>query len=810
MSCAACSSRIEKAVSSLDGIEKCNVNLLTETMDVVGSADDEVIFSTVEKLGYKAYDFNEDAKSKPEKRKEKNDESSIILKRIWCSLVFLLPLMYLSMGHMLKLPIPHFIESRAFLTAILQMMLSFVVLLINRKFFINGIKGLIGRVPNMDTLVSLGSGVSFAYSVYLAVSMLYNNNHEVIHGLYFESAAMILVLISTGKFLEAKSKGRTTDAIRGLIELAPKSAVILKDGKQTEISADMLKKGDIFIVRPSESIPTDGIIVKGFSSVDESALTGESIPIEKGIGDTVSGATINLSGYIECEAVKVGEETLLSQIIKTVTEASASKAPISRVADRISGIFVPIIMLIAVITTVSWLIYGADFAFSIERGISVLVISCPCALGLATPVAVMVGSGRGAKNGILFKTAAALEETGRAKTVVLDKTGTITVGKPSVTDIFWEYDKEEFLTLSASLENMSRHPLAKAVSENAISENTKLSEVSDFEELPGNGLIGTVGGLKVVGGNSGFIKKYADLSVETEKIIDSLSKEGKTTVLFCADGKYIGLYGISDVIKDDSEEAVGELRKMGIKVVMLTGDSEATAKVISKKVGIDEVYASVLPNGKEAVIREIKKSGKTVMVGDGINDAPALTSADVGIALGAGTDVSIDAADVVLLNNKLTDAVSAVRLSKATLRTIHQNLFWAFIYNLICIPVASGMFYNLFGWSLNPMIGAAAMSLSSFCVVINALRLNYVDITKKYKSNQNYEFTEVKNMEKVIRVEGMMCPHCEARVKKTVEEIVGVLKAEASHQNGTVTVEMSDDVSDAIAKAIEEQGYKVL
>ncbi|MBQ3150323.1 MAG: heavy metal translocating P-type ATPase [Clostridia bacterium] len=808
MSCAACSSRVEKAVRSLDGVTECNVNLLTNSMTVEGEASDQSIIHAVEKAGYGASVKGSQKQSDSnDKSLDNSDETKGILKRLAFSVVFLLVLMYFSMGNMFSLPVGSLLENNPLAIALIQMVLSAIILVLNKKFFINGFKGIVNKSPNMDTLVSLGSGVSFIYSTYIVFRMteMYvnantGNVHTLLHDLYFESAAMILVLITVGKLLESKSKGKTTDALRSLIDLSPKKAVIIENGAEKIVDAKELKKGDIFVVRPSESIPTDGIIIEGNSSVDESALTGESVPVDKSVGDTVSGATINKSGFIKCEATRVGEDTVLSQIIKLVSDASSTKAPIAKAADRVSGIFVPVIILLSILVTAVWLISGETVAFSIERAISVLVISCPCALGLATPVAVMVGSGKGAKNGILFKTATSLEETGRANIVVLDKTGTVTLGKPVVTDIICNDDEKEFLKNAASLEALSEHPVAKAISERA----TEFYTVTGFEEIPGNGVNGVINGKRIFAGNERYIATVTDIPKDYSELNAKLAAEGKTTVLFSQDTAFLGIMAVSDSIKDDSAESVDRLKKMGIKVVMLTGDNEKTARNIAQKVGIDEVIASVLPQGKEKVIRDLKKSGKVIMVGDGINDAPALTSADIGIAIGAGTDVAIDAADVVLTNSRLSDVVAAIRLSKLTLRNIYQNLFWAFIYNGISIPIAAGAFIS-FGLRMNPMIGAAAMSVSSVCVVLNALRLNLFNIHKTKSES------EVKEMEKVINVEGMMCPHCEARVKKVLEELDGISEAYPNHKDGTVKIRMEREVSDdTIRSTIEDQGYKVL
>ena len=821
MSCAACSSRVEKAVSKLDGVESCSVSLLTNSMGVEGSATEAEIIAAVENAGYGA-SLKGESKSNNKKDTIEDKETPLLKKRLFASLVFLIILMYFSMGQMMwDFPVPSFFAENHIATGLLQLLLTVIIMIINQKFFINGFKGLINKSPNMDTLVALGSGASFIWSVY-ALFMMTDaqtaGNHalaaEYMHEFYFESAAMILTLITVGKMLEARSKGKTTDALKSLMKLAPKTATVIKNGKEISVSVSEVRKGDIFAVKSGESIPVDGIILEGTAAVDESALTGESIPVDKEKGDTVSAATINQSGYIRCEASRVGEDTTISQIIKMVSDASATKAPIAKIADKVSGIFVPAVIIIAIITTVIWLIAGEGFGFALARGISVLVISCPCALGLATPVAIMVGSGVGAKNGILFKTAVSLEETGRINIVALDKTGTITKGEPRVTDIIPEnsVNKDELLRIAASLEKKSEHPLAKAVNIYAEENHIPVDEADNFSVLAGNGLKAVVDGAEIIGGSLGFVSKNAQISSYLIQKADSLSLDGKTPMLFAKNGKALGIIAVADTIKDDSPQAIKELQNMGIRVIMLTGDNKKTAEAIGKAAGVDEVIAGVLPDGKEKVIRSLQNQGKVAMVGDGINDAPALTAADIGIAIGAGTDIAIDAADIVLMKSRLTDVAAAIRLSRATLKNIRQNLFWAFIYNVIGIPLAAGAFIPVLGWKLNPMFGAAAMSLSSFCVVSNALRLNFAKIrSSKHDRKIKSKTKEIKNMEKTIKIEGMMCGHCEARVKKVLEALPEVDSALVSHENDTAVVTLNAPLSDDVLKnAVEAQDYKVI
>ncbi len=817
MSCAACSARVEKAVLSVQGVTTCSVSLLTNSMGVDGTASEEAIIDAVQKAGYNASKKetkNNSANAEADALVDK--ETPVLLKRLVSSLAFLLLLMYLSMGHtMWNFPLPAFLENNPIAIGFLQMLLSVIVMGINYKFFTNGFKGLIHRSPNMDTLVSLGSAASFVYSVYILFKMMVSATpQDYLHEFYFESAAMILALITLGKLLEARSKGKTTDALKSLIKLAPKTATVIRNGSELTISVDDVLEGDVFVVRPGESIPVDGIVLEGNSAVDESALTGESIPIEKGVGDTVSGATINRFGFIKCRATRVGKDTTLSQIIKMVSDAAATKAPIAKIADKVSGVFVPIVISIAVVVLIIWLILGATAGFALSRAISVLVISCPCALGLATPVAIMVGNGKGAKNGILFKTAASLEIAGRTKIVAIDKTGTITKGEPDVTDII---GNEELLQIAYSLEIKSEHPLAKAIVKFGKESKTPLWETKDFEIFPGGGLVATLNGETICGGNADFVKKYASITKGVLEKAQALANEGKTTIFFAKEKEVLGIIAVADMIKPDSTQAITELKNMGIHVVMLTGDNKITAEAIGKQVGVDEVVSQVKPDGKETAILKLQKDGKVAMVGDGINDAPALTRADTGIAIGAGTDVAIDAADVVLVNSKLSDVAAAIRLSRATLQTIRQNLFWAFIYNAICIPIAAGAFVWA-GLTLNPMIGAAAMSLSSFCVVTNALRLNLYNIHSTKKDKKIKQHTrkiknpkEQKSTEKTISIEGMMCPHCEARVKKALEEIEGVSSAIVSHTEGTAIVTIISPISDDIlTSAITENGYKVI
>ena len=822
MSCAACSARVEKAVSALEGVTSCSVNLLTNSMGVEGTADSATVIAAVEAAGYGAT-LKSDANNKSESDSDplKDTQTPALRKRLFASLGFLLVLMYFSMGHMMfGLPVPSFFAENHVAMGILQLLLTGIVMVINQKFFINGFKGIINRAPNMDTLVALGSGASFVWSVYALFAMTNaqaQSNHaavaEFIHEFYFESAAMILTLITVGKMLEARSKGKTTDALKGLMKLAPKTATIIKDGKEVSVPVSQVSKGSIFVVRPGESIPVDGTVLEGSSAVDESALTGESIPVDKAAGDSVSAATINQSGFIKCEAVKVGEDTALSQIIKMVSDAAATKAPIAKVADKVSGIFVPAVISIAVITFIIWTVAGESAGFALARAISVLVISCPCALGLATPVAIMVGSGIGAKNGILFKNATSLETAGKVNIVALDKTGTITNGTPVVTDIIpIDCDENELIKTAYSLEKKSEHPLAKAIIAKAEKISSDFYEIGDFIALPGNGLCAKIDNNEIIGGNLKFIEGKASVSAEIKSKANKLAEDGKTPMLFAKSGKTIGIIAVADTIKDDSREAIKQLKNMGIRVVMLTGDNEKTAKAIGKLSGVDEVIAGVLPSGKESAIRRLMKEGRVAMVGDGINDAPALTRADIGIAIGAGTDIAIDAADIVLMKSRLTDVAAAIRLSRATLTNIHQNLFWAFLYNTLGIPLAAGLFIPVFGWEMNPMFGAAAMSLSSFCVVSNALRLNLFKIHSDKKDKKiKVKIKEKKAMTKTMKIEGMMCPHCEARVKKTLEEIAGVESADVSHETDTAVVTLGADVADDILKnAIEEQGYKVI
>ncbi len=825
MSCAACSSRVEKAVGKVDGVTSCTVSLLTNSMSVEGTATTEQIISAVENAGYGA-SLKSNAKVISNNNILEDKETPLMKKRLIFSLIFLVILMYFSMGHMmLGLPLPKYFNDNHIAMGLVQLFLTITIMVINQKFFINGFKGLIHKSPNMDTLVALGSGASFVYSVYALFVMTTaqlnggsNAAMEYMNEFYFESAAMILALITVGKMLEAYSKGKTTDALKGLMKLAPKTAVIYKDNKEINVPIEQVKKGDIFVVKPGETIPVDGVVVYGESAVNESALTGESIPVDKAIGDSVTSASINQSGYIRCQASRVGEDTTLSQIIKMVSDASATKAPIAKIADKVSGIFVPVVITIAIITIVVWLLMGESVGFALARGISVLVISCPCALGLATPVAIMVGNGKGAKNGILFKTAAALEQTGGTNIVALDKTGTITKGEPKVTDIIPNDDisENELLSLAYSIELNSEHPLAKAVIEKAEEVNSNKYEVTEFKALAGNGLKGTINGSEVIGGSLKFISSNIDLNNDIIKKAEMLAENGKTPLLFANNNKLIGIIAVADVIKEDSEQAINELKNMGIRVVMITGDNEKTANAISKAVGVDEVIAGVMPEGKDKVIRQLRENGKVAMVGDGINDAPALTSADIGIAIGTGADIAVDAADVVLMKNNLTDVPAAIRLSRAVLRNIHENLFWAFIYNVIGIPLAAGVFIGILGWKLNPMFGAAAMSLSSFCVVSNALRLNLFNIyrtnkdhkikTKKFNNISN-EIKEEKKMTK-INIEGMMCGHCAAHIEKALKAVNGVESVNISLENKCAEVTGNVD-NELLKKAVVDAGYEV-
>ncbi|MFR8037581.1 heavy metal translocating P-type ATPase [Clostridium fessum] len=878
MSCAACSSRVEKAVSKVPGVTACSVSLLTNSMGVEGDVPPETVIHAVEDAGYgaslKGQGTAVQAQSASEAEDALKDRETPVLKhRLIASLGFLAVLMYMSMGHMMwGWPLPHFMDGNHVAMGLLQLLLAGIIMVINQKFFISGFKGLLHRAPNMDTLVALGSGASFIYSTYALFAMtdaqLKGNDTAVMsymHEFYFESAAMILALITVGKMLEARSKGKTTDALKGLMKLAPKTAVIIRDGVETKVPIEEVKKGDVFVVRPGENIPVDGVVLEGTSAVNEAALTGESIPVDKAQGDPVSAATVNQSGYLRCEATRVGEDTSLSQIIRMVSDAAATKAPIAKIADRVSGVFVPAVITIAVVTTIVWLLAGQTFGFALARGISVLVISCPCALGLATPVAIMVGNGMGAKNGILFKTAVSLEETGKMDIVALDKTGTITSGEPRVTDVIPSGDvtEKELVSLALSLEKKSEHPLAKAVLLYAKEQQMDAPEAADFQALPGNGLSGTLDGASLAGGSFSYISGRTTVSAQEQASFERLASEGKTPLCFMKNGRLAGMIAVADVIKEDSPQAVKELQNMGIRVVMLTGDNERTARAIGAQAGVDEVIAGVLPDGKESVIRSLKEQGKVAMVGDGINDAPALTRADIGIAIGAGTDIAIDAADVVLMKSRLSDVPAAIRLSRATLRNIHENLFWAFFYNVVGIPLAAGLWYPIFGWKLNPMFGAAAMSLSSFCVVTNALRLNLFKmhdaskdhpmrkraekaankggekaenagavrmgaedtrsigqtangnetVSKEMQKSENQKNNinmEGITMTKTMNIEGMMCGHCEARVKKALEALAGVESAEVSHEKGTAVVNMSADVADdTLKEAVEAQDYKV-
>ena len=878
MSCAACSSRVEKAVSKVPGVTACSVSLLTNSMGVEGDVPPETVIHAVEDAGYGASLKGQGPAAQVQSASEAEDalkdrETPVLKHRLIASLGFLAVLMYMSMGHMMwGWPLPHFMEGNHVAMGLLQLLLAGIIMVINQKFFISGFKGLLHRAPNMDTLVALGSGASFIYSTYALFAMtdarLKGNDTAVMsymHEFYFESAAMILALITVGKMLEARSKGKTTDALKGLMKLAPKTAVIIRDGVETKVPIEEVKKGDVFVVRPGENIPVDGVVLEGASAVNEAALTGESIPVDKAQGDPVSAATVNQSGYLRCEATRVGEDTSLSQIIRMVSDAAATKAPIAKIADRVSGVFVPAVITIAVVTTIVWLLAGQTFGFALARGISVLVISCPCALGLATPVAIMVGNGMGAKNGILFKTAVSLEETGKMDIVALDKTGTITSGEPRVTDVIPSggVTEKELVSLALSLEKKSEHPLAKAVLLYAKEQQVDAPEAADFQALPGNGLSGTLDGASLAGGSFSYISGHTTVSAQEQASFERLASEGKTPLCFMKNGRLAGMIAVADVIKEDSPQAVKELQNMGIRVVMLTGDNERTARAIGAQAGVDEVIAGVLPDGKESVIRSLKEQGKVAMVGDGINDAPALTRADIGIAIGAGTDIAIDAADVVLMKSRLSDVPAAIRLSRATLRNIHENLFWAFFYNVVGIPLAAGLWYPIFGWKLNPMFGAAAMSLSSFCVVTNALRLNLFKmhdaskdhpmrkraekaankggekaenagavrmgaedtrsigqtangnetVSKEMQKSENQKNNinmEGITMTKTMNIEGMMCGHCEARVKKALEALAGVESAEVSHEKGTAVVSMSADVADdTLKEAVEAQDYKV-
>ncbi len=833
MSCAACSSRVEKAVCKVPGVDSCSVSLLTNSMGVEGSASEQDIIKAVEDAGYGASKKGAAEAGQAAQRQGsvsqaeealKDRDTPLLKKRLYSSLGFLIVLMYVSMGHMMwGWPVPGFLAGNHVAMGLIQLLLTVIIMVVNQKFFISGFKGLLHKAPNMDTLVALGSSAAFVYSTYALFAMTDAQMKgdmagvmAYMHEFYFESAAMILTLITVGKMLEARSKGRTTDALKSLMKLAPKTAVILQNGAEVEVSIDQVKKGDVFVVRPGENIPVDGVVLEGHSAVNEAALTGESIPVDKAEGDHVSAATINQSGFIRCEATRVGEDTTLSQIIQMVSDAAATKAPIAKVADQVSGVFVPAVITIAVITIAVWLLAGQSVGFALARGISVLVISCPCALGLATPVAIMVGNGMGAKNGIMFKTAVSLEEAGKMDIVALDKTGTITSGQPKVTDMIPAagVTEEELLTLACSLEQKSEHPLARAVLEYAQEKKVQPSEVSEFTALPGNGLSGMLSDTRLLGGSFKFISEQVPAAGEMKEQYERLAGEGKTPLFFAKGGQLAGVIAVADVIKEDSPRAVKELQNMGIHVVMLTGDNERTARAIGRQAGVDEVIAGVLPDGKEAVIRRLQNKGKVAMVGDGINDAPALTRANIGIAIGAGTDIAIDAADVVLMKSRLSDVPAAIRLSRFTLRNIHENLFWAFFYNIIGIPLAAGIWIPLFGWQLNPMFGAAAMSLSSFCVVTNALRLNLVSIhdgSKDKKRKASHKQKEVTEMTKTMTIEGMMCGHCEARVKKCLEALEQVTEAVVSHEAGTAVLTLSGDVSeDVLKETVEAQDYKVI
>ncbi len=813
MSCAACSARVEKAVSGLEGVKSCSVSLLTNSMSVDGDVPEETVIKAVVDAGYTARcaDNTTDTEAVLANMNDplEDRETPVLKKRLVSSLVFLVLLMYISMGHtMWNFPLPDVLSENPVAIGLLQLILTAVVMVINQKFFINGFRGIINRAPNMDTLVALGSAAAFVYSVCVLFVMTGNADKaaEHLHGLYFESAAMILTLITVGKMLEAVSKGKTTDALRGLYSLAPKTATVIKDGKEITVLADTVKTDDIFVVRPGESVPVDGIVIEGGSAVNESALTGESVPVDKSVGDSVSAATVNQSGFLKCRATRVGKDTTLSQIIKAVSDAAATKAPIARLADKVSGIFVPAVIIIALVTTVVWLILGKEIGFALARGISVLVISCPCALGLATPVSIMVGSGVGAKNGILFKTASALEEAGRINTVALDKTGTVTLGEPKVTDVIplGENTNDEFIKLAYSLEIKSEHPLARAVVNFASENGVKSLELDNFRAVSGSGVTAELSGEILCGGNLRFISEFAKTDKELTDTVTQLSDAGKTPLIFALGGKIIGIIAVADTVKPDSKDAVKTLKNMGVNVVMLTGDNERTAKAVADTVGIDVVIAGVLPGGKADEIENLRKSGRVAMVGDGINDSPALTSADLGIAIGAGSDIAIDSADVVLMKNSPTDVARAIKLGRATLKNIKENLFWAFIYNVIGIPVAAGVLIP-FGVTLNPMLGAAAMSLSSFCVVSNSLRLNLI------KLNTNNKEKRKKKMEITLKIEGMMCPHCSGRVKTVLEELAGVISADVSHEKGTAVVKTDGTVAaEVLSNTVEAQGYKVI
>ena len=830
MSCAACSSRVEKAVSKVPGVTSCSVSLLTNSMGVEGTASEQEIIKAVADAGYGASKKGEGAAKTQSSSASAGEDmlkdrtTPALKKRLIASLGFLIVLMYFSMGHMMwGWPVPGFMKDNHVMMGLLQMLLTIIVMVINQKFFISGFKGLIHRAPNMDTLVALGSGASFVYSTYALFAMTDAQMRgdmdavmSYMHDFYFESAAMILALITVGKMLEARSKGKTTDALKGLMKLAPKTAVVIRGGKEVQVSIEQVQKGDCFVVKPGENIPVDGEVIEGNSAVNEAALTGESIPVDKAVGDKVSAATVNQSGYLKCRATRVGEDTTLSQIIQMVSDAAATKAPIAKIADRVSGVFVPMVITIAVLTIIVWLIAGQSIGFALSRGIAVLVISCPCALGLATPVAIMVGNGMGARNGIMFKTAVSLEETGKMQIVALDKTGTITSGEPKVTDIIPAagVTEDTLLKCAYALENKSEHPLARAILEKAKEENAGIEEVTGFQALPGNGLTAILDGHTLYGGNHTFISSKVSVDGDIQKEAEQLAEAGKTPLFFGNEDRLLGVIAVADVIKEDSPQAIKELQNMGIHVVMLTGDNERTAKAIGQQAGVDEVIAGVLPEGKEQVIRKLKEKGKVAMVGDGINDAPALTRADMGIAIGAGTDVAIDAADVVLMKSRLSDVPAAIRMSRATLRNIHENLFWAFFYNIIGIPLAAGVWYPLFGWKLNPMFGAAAMSLSSFCVVSNALRLNLFKMydaskDKKLKEKKRSK-KEDKTMKKVMHIEGMMCGHCEAAVKKALEALPQVDEAVVSHEAGTAELTLNAEIAeDVLKKTVEDKDYTV-
>ena len=825
MSCAACSARVEKAVSAVPGVTSCSVSLLTNSMGVEGTASAEAVVSAVQAAGYGA--SLKGAPCAPTAAAQEDAladrETPALKRRLIASLGFLIALMYVSMGHMMwGWPLPACLADNHVAMGLLQMLLTIAVMVINQKFFINGFRSLLHGAPNMDTLVALGAAASFGYSTYALFAMTGAQVRgdaaavmQYMHEFYFESAAMILALITVGKMLEARSKGKTTDALRSLMKLAPQTATLVRGGQEITVPIAQVRRGDVFVVRPGESIPVDGVVLEGESAVNESALTGESIPVDKAVGDSVSAATTNQSGFLRCEATRVGEDTTLSQIIKMVSDAAATKAPIAKVADRVSGVFVPTVIALAILTTAVWLLCGQSIGFALARGISVLVISCPCALGLATPVAIMVGNGLGAKNGILFKTAVSLEETGKTEIVALDKTGTITQGEPRVTDVLPAEGMTQgaLLSLAAALEQHSEHPLARAVMMRAEEDGLTAAPVGDFRALPGNGLTATLSGETLLGGSLSFVSSQVDVPRSIRQKAEALAEEGKTPLLFAQAGRLAGVIAVADVIKADSPAAIAALRNMGIRVVMLTGDNEKTARAIGRLAGVDEVIAGVLPEGKESVIRRLQAQGKVAMVGDGINDAPALTRADIGIAIGAGTDVAIDAADVVLMKSRLSDVPAAIRLSRATLRNIHENLFWAFFYNVIGIPLAAGVWIPLFGWTLNPMFGAAAMSLSSFCVVSNALRLNLFklhDAGKDKKINRHSKHKEETTMVKTMKIEGMMCGHCEAAVKKALEAIDGVASAEVSHTAGTAVVTLSKSVENAVLrKAVEDKDYTV-